>query len=251
MPFTVKRETAIVLWSAAALLSSALSAAQTAPDKERWGEQFNSPGATLTSKESGRTQIQGKTVITYNLVAAGMPKDQHYVLWVLNLGADPRAGADAYLNSEGKVVSVLADPDKHVAEDPINLKLFGSKGEPFKFGLISDDGKLRAFAQIVPFPIEAVGGSCHLSAVETGPYYLGMFVRATGFQPDEELAIETSSEGEGGQIKAKASSDGSYNSGLFPFVKGKRAGKTRFSVAGKTCKVAIEFPWGEGSQQYQ
>jgi hypothetical protein len=84
----------------AALLWAPLPSAQTLPSKDQWGEKFNSPGAKLTYKEIGRTKIQGRTVITSNLFASGFPKDEHYVLYVLNLGSDPRA--DAYLNGAGK-----------------------------------------------------------------------------------------------------------------------------------------------------
>jgi hypothetical protein len=70
----------IFVLTLAALLSVAACRAQTVPSRDRWGEKFNSPGAKLTYKEIGRTTIQGRTVITYNLFASGLP-DQHYVLY--------------------------------------------------------------------------------------------------------------------------------------------------------------------------
>ena len=112
-------------------LSAAPSFAQTVPSRDQWGEKFNSPGAKLTYKDIGRTTIDGKTVITYNLFASGIPKDQHYALCVLNVGMDPRAVADAYLNGDGKVVNVMADPARHIAEDPIDAKAFGGKASRF------------------------------------------------------------------------------------------------------------------------
>src|SRR6476646_3664149 len=59
-------------------VSSTSSIGQTVPARDQWGEKFNSTGATLTYKEVGRTRTQGRTVITYNLFASGLPKDQHY-----------------------------------------------------------------------------------------------------------------------------------------------------------------------------
>src|SRR5450631_3960793 len=50
------------------------SSAQTVPSRDQWGEKFNSPGAKLSYKEIGRDAIQGRTVITYNLFASGLPK---------------------------------------------------------------------------------------------------------------------------------------------------------------------------------
>jgi len=240
----------VALTLAAQLLAGA-AFAQTVPKVDQWGEKFNSTGAKLSYKEIGRSTIQGRTVITYNLFASGLSKDRHYVLCMLNVGADPKAVTDAYLNGEGKVVNVLADPVRHVAEDPINVKVFGGKGEPFQFALISDDEQSRAFTLIVPFPVEENVGPCHLSLTEAGPYYYGVFIGLTGFQPDEELAIEQRSENESAQSKAKAGPQGAYYALVFPFVKGKRSGKARYFVSGKSCKIGVEFPWGEGSYQYQ
>jgi len=78
-----------------------------------------------------------------------------------------------------------------------------------------------------------------------------MFIVLTGFQPNEDLAIDTQSGNEGGQTNAKANEQGSYNAALLPFVKGQRSGKARFYVTAKSCKIRIEFPWGEGSYKYQ
>jgi hypothetical protein len=233
------------------LVSLSQCSGQTVPSRDQWGEKYNSPGANLTYKEIGRTRIEGRTVITYNLFASGLPKNEHYVLCSLNVGSEPQAVTDAYLNDEGKVVNVLADPAHHVGEDPINVKAFGGKGEPIQFALISDDDRLRVFAQVIPFPLEVSSGPCHLAAIETGPYYYGMFIGLTGFQPNENLAIETQSGDEGGQTKTKANEQGSYNADLLPFVKGQRSGKAQFYVTAKSCKIGIEFPWGEGSYKYQ
>jgi hypothetical protein len=225
--------------------------AQTVPERDQWGEESNSPGAKLTYKEIGRTRIQDRTVITYNLFASGLPTNTHYVLCAPNVGSDPRAVTDAYLNEEGKVVNVLADPAHHIDEDPINVVAFGGKGEPIEFALISDDDHSRAFAEIVPFPIEESSGPCRLTAIETGPYYVGMFIKVAGLQPNEDLLLDTTSENEGAPTKAKANDQGTYNVLLFPFVKGKSSGKARFYVTAKGCKIGIEFPWGEGSYKYQ
>ena len=235
----------------AGLVALSPCSGQTVPSRDQWGEKYNSPGATLTYKEIGRARIEGRTVITYNLFASGLPKNEHYVLCSLNVGGEPQAVTDAYLNDERKVVNVLADPAHHVAEDPINVKAFGGKGEPIQFALTSDDDRLRAFAQVIPFPLEVLSGPCHLAAIETGPYYYGMFIGLTGFQPNEDLAIEQQSGDEGGHTNAKANEQGGYNAALLPFVKGQRSGKARFYVTAKSCKIGIQFPWGVGSYQYQ
>lgn len=74
------------------------------------------------------------------------------------VGSDPQSVANAFINKDGLVVNVLADPAHGVAEDPINLKVVAGRGEPKLFGVISDDGRFRVFAEVVPFPIEDSAG---------------------------------------------------------------------------------------------
>jgi hypothetical protein len=95
-----------VVLTLAVQFSAEPSSAQIVPGRDQWGEKFNSVGAKLPYKEIGRATVQGRTVITYNLFASGLPKDQHYVFCVLNVGSDPSGVADAYLNDDGKVVNV-------------------------------------------------------------------------------------------------------------------------------------------------
>jgi hypothetical protein len=128
--------------------------AQAIPGRDQWSEKSNSPGAKLTYKEIGLARIQDRTVIYLPSVCV-LPKDGHYVLCVLNVGSDPRATTDAYLNEEGKVVNILADPAHHTAEDPINLKVFGRKGEPIQFALISDDDFLMTIIRALSHRLQS------------------------------------------------------------------------------------------------
>ena len=136
-----------------------------------WGEKFNSKGATLVVKEGGRSRVNGQTVITYNLFASGLPRNAEYTLWTRLAGRNPQAVADAFINKDGLVVNVLADPAHNVAEDPINLKVVAGLGESKQFAVISNDGQYQAFGQVVPFPIEKTAGPCNISATMLGPSY--------------------------------------------------------------------------------
>jgi hypothetical protein len=242
---------AAALFISAGLLCTSQCVAQSAPNRDQFGEKFDSPGAKLTYKETARQFMGDRTVVTYNLFATGLSADGQYVLWSLGLGSNPQPVADAYLNKDGKVVNVLADPQRHISEDPIDLKLFGSKGELFRFAVISADGSLRAFTQIVPFPMEKASGPCHLSAIEIAPSYAGVLIVVTGLQPNEALTTDQQSENEGGEGKGTANAEGIYNAAVLPFVKAKKSGKARFNVTAQSCKVGIEFSWGEGSQKFQ
>jgi hypothetical protein len=246
----MNQKTTILLWLATLLVTFPHCKAQAGAGNE-WGEKFNTPNAGLVLKETGRSRLNGRTVVAYNLFASGLPLDAQYTLWMRLVGNEPQAASDALLNDQGKAVSQRADTERHIAEDPINLKVFAGKGEPKQFGLISNDGKFRAFAQVIPFPIESSDGPCHLSAVMTGPNYIGVFIEITGLLPGEDLLIDTRSDHEGGQTKGKATVQGAYDSALFPFVKGERSGRVRFNVTAKSCKIGIELPWGERSYELQ
>jgi len=221
------------------------------PDKNEWGEKFNSKGAMLVLKESGRTRINGQTLVSYSLFASGLPKDVDYTLWTRLVGGEPQGVANAFVNKDGLVVNVLADPVHKIAEDPINLKVVAGRGEPKQFALISNDGRYRAFGQSVPFPIENTVGSCHISATMLAANYSAVFIVLEGLQPKEELLIDSQSEGEVLHNNAAATDQGTYQSAIVPTVKGKRSGMTRFSITAKSCKVGVEFPWGESSYKVQ
>jgi hypothetical protein len=169
----------------AGLVSLRLSSAQTVPPPNQWGTQFNSPGVTLTYKETGRASDSGKTIVTYNLYASGLPRNEHYVLCSMNIGLHPQAMTDAYIDPEGKVVNVLADPQKGIAEDPIDLKVFAARGEPLQLALVSDDDRWRVFTQIVPFPFETTAGPLSSFFAGKGAVLPICFGRGAGSQIDQ------------------------------------------------------------------
>jgi hypothetical protein len=224
---------------------------QSAPDKNQWGEKFNSSGATLVFKEIGRGQANGQTVIIYNLFASGLPKDASYTLWMRLVGQDPQPAADAFINKDGKIVNVLANPALHVEEDAIDLNILAGKAEPKRFALISNDGQYRAFAQVIPFPIEKKAGPCSMSVVMLAAKYYAVEVLVTGLRPNEDLQIDSRSGDETNHGAGKATDQGTYIAMVAPFVKGQASGKARFDVTATSCKIGVEFPWGEGSYHIQ
>jgi hypothetical protein len=216
-----------------------------------WGEKFNSTAATLVLMEIERARLNGQTVVTYHAYASGLPKDVDYTLWLRLVGGEPQSIADAFINQDGLIVNVLADPAHHVAEDPIDLKVVAGRGEPKRIGVISNDGQYRVFAEVVPFPIENVVGVCKISATMMAPNYFGVQVAVTGLQPKEALQIVEQSGSEQSETKATAEFDGSYRAYVLPFAKGQTSGKLRFKVASKSCVIGIEAPWGQGSYVIQ
>ncbi len=231
-----------------AVTISALSA-QDKQFKDDWTKGTSSPGATLIPKETSRNVIGGRTVISYRLFASGLPKGQHFTLWAWILGSEPQAAADAFINPDGLIVNRLGDAKQK--EDPIDLRVLAGRGEPKRFALTSDDWTLQAFAETVPFPIEQIANGCRLSVEMAVPNYVGVTVRASGFQPDEALAINVASGPEISKLQATATAEGTYTAVIFPAVKGQKSGQSGIAIKTPKCSVAVQFPWGEGSYKTQ
>ena len=234
------------------LFDTVFISALCAQDKQftdDWTKGASSPGSILTLKETSRNVINGRTVVSYRMFASGLPKGQHFTLWTWNLASEPQAVADAFINPAGLIVNRLGDAKQK--EDPIDVRAFAGRGERKRFALTSDDWTLQAFAETVPFPIEQTSNGCRLSVEMSAPFYVGVTVRASGFQPNEALTIDLASGSEGGRLHVAAAPDGTYNAAIFPAVKGQKSGKSSIAINTPKCNVAVQFPWGEGSYKIQ
>lgn len=129
--------------------------------------------------------------------------------------------------------------------------MFAGRGEPKRFALASDDWKLQAFAEAVPFPIEQISNGCKLSVETSAPDYTAVILRGSGFQPDEALTFDVASGTEGSKQQVLATPEGTYTAVIAPTVKGQKSGKASASITSPKCSVAVQFPWGEGSYKIQ
>lgn len=233
-------------------LVAIFSSAMWGQDKrftDDWTKGASSPGLALTLKETGRNAMQGRTVVSYRLFASGVPKGQHFTLWTWNLGSEPQAVADAFVNQDGLVVNRLGDATHK--EDPIDLRTFSGRGERKRFALTADDSNLQAFAEAVPFPIEQTSNGCRLSVEMSAPDYAGVVLRGFGFHPNEALTIDLTSGPDAGKQQATATPEGTYTAAIFPAVKGQKSGKVSVTITSPKCSVAVQFPWGDGSYRIQ
>ena len=234
----------------ATIFSSGLSG-QDKQFTDNWTKDTNSPGSTLTLKETGRDIVNGSTVVSYRLFASGLSKEQHFTLWIWTLGSEPQAVADAFINPDGLVVNRLGDVAHNVSEDPINVRLVAGLGERKRVALTSDDWTLQAFAGAIPFPLEKSANGCRLSVEMTAPDYAGVVLRGSGFQPGESLAVESVSGTESGKQQTAATPAGTYTAVIFPRVKGQKSGKASVTITSPSCRIAVQFPWGDGSYKVQ
>jgi hypothetical protein len=134
-------------------------------------------------------------------------------------------------------------PDK--PNDPIDITMTAIPGEPKRMALISPDQKEKAFLTIVPVPNEASDKDCHIQSVLLTPGAEAVAIEASGFEPNAEISIATSSGDEHHNGKSKAGPDGTYFTVLLPYRSGVQRGTTKVRLKSAACSPELSFNWGK------
>ncbi len=122
-------------------------------------------------------------------------------------------------------------------------------GEWTEMALISADGAVKAFARATPFPIEGRDGQCHVWMEPIAREARALSLHGGGFTPREKLTAKSRSNGEVLPGEITVEEDGSFGRRgtldlLLPGVAGKRGGNATYTVEGKSCKVVVNYHWG-------
>jgi hypothetical protein len=235
-----------------------------------WEANNSTPGLELTFKEVQRESLDqshgepaGKTGVTYNLLASGFPKGPIFTLWVRTLGTEPRSMATGFSVDDSGKFACLTPPAPPKTKDRtyapwcdkplevMNLLMVGAKGEPKRAALISQDFKVRSFAEIISFPIEATDGPCRLTVELAEPVGEAFKIAGEGFEPNEEVSVTDQSEDEVLGIKDKADATGRIGALLLPAVLGKNSGAASWTVQSKACHVRVDYNWGKAAFEWQ
>jgi hypothetical protein len=208
----------------------------------------------LIFKEKSRKKTDQGTVLTYDVSAPGLPTDQHYTLvaWPLNRGIEPvRSGisltADGKLTCTGKTQADC----KPEADPIINIAVQAARGEPKRFGLISDDQKVKALGTIVPFPIIGKDAGCSLEVLLGTPDGDVAMVKGSGFAPNTSVPISSDSAGEVVTGTWNVDDKGNLMSSVLPQVRGKTSGDTTILVKAPGCSPKVTFHWGKASYRVE
>lgn len=215
-----------------------------------WDESGIAASPRLIFNEKSRKKTDKGTVITYEVTVPGLPKDLHYTLlqWPLNRGIEPvQSGisltADGHLTCTGKTPA-----DCKPESDPIiTLALQAARGEPRRFGLISDDKKSKALGTIVAFPIIDKDAGCSLEVLLATPTGEVAMAKGSGFPPNTTVPISSDSAGEVVNGTWKVDERGNLRSSVFPQVRGKTSGETTILVKAPGCSPKVSFRWGKDS----
>lgn len=232
--------------------AAGLPAAAQQFNEEAWGQ--NSPGVELKATETAREHTASGTQLTYILTGKGFPADQDYSFWGWIPGKSPQKAVNGVtFDSKGVLICNPKLPycQTDRPDAPIQVKTTAVLGEPKRFAVVSDNGHVAGFAEVVPFPIEATDKKCKLEVIRQTALAEKVLLRATGFVPYEMLNVSANLGGEDTTHSPTTSADGSWEAIVGTQVPGKQAGKASVKVSGQQCSVALTFNWGEGSAKVQ
>lgn len=211
-----------------------------------WGSPATSKPstATLTLRESTRSG----SIVKYQLIANGLPANAVYaiVAWPVTSPEPAEAISGVTLDASGRAVCAgtknTCKGEK--PNDPIEVAFQPVQGEPIRLALVSTDGKAMAAAKLVPLPLRGDDQGCMVEAVLLSPKAEMVWIEASGFPANQEIAFDSNSEGEIVNSKGKTDAQGRYGTALLPFVKGKSKGTTNLKLSSTACSPQVAVPWG-------
>src|SRR5208283_3496305 len=234
----------------ATVLTSTLPLAAQQLDANNWGK--GTPGVTLVAHEGPRQQTSSGTVLWYNLIGKGFPEGVVYNLWRWATEKSPDAMIKG-VSFDKRGVLVCSGKPGYCAgqgtDDPVNIKATAALGEMKRMAVVSEDGKIAAFVDAVPFPIEASDKGCRLSVVRKSSLADSVIASASGLKPNQSLTVTTRFGDESGTAKATSSPAGTWTQ--VPFAQGAKQpqGKASVSVSDSVCAVSVMFDYGPGSNK--
>lgn len=211
------------------------------------------PGVRMKIQEVGRRTHRRYTEIDTQLVVENAPTEKKYNLWLWSLAMlvkklepVPLRGA-----SQPPVDFTVNDSGNWEPRLPTFTIDRYRRGEWFELRLLSTDGLIRAMDRFYPFPIEAehLGCKVWLALVSDNGEAFAIF--GEGFEPGEEVKTTSISNGEVLHGKKVVESDGTlYPSYLFPAAR-RRNHEASYEIAGRACRVVVEYEWGRPAIQIQ
>jgi hypothetical protein len=227
-------------------------AAKMAGMTREWMDSKNTtPGISVDIRPVSRSNDGGHLTVQYHVFVTGAPKDQNYslVTWPIN-AREPSVviegmsiGAEGVVVCAGRSADQCGDPNKK--DDPVEFTFLPVLGEVCRMAMVSADTKTKIFFAVVPDPIIGRDKSCSLEVVRLMPNFELALVRGKGFQPNEDLQLQSKSYDEAHDNKVKADANGVYFTALLPFVKDKQNGKTNVQLKSGDCSPQVSFEWGK------
>jgi len=225
-----------------------------ASDPWMWPGAASTPEVTLQIFPVGQDTVSGRPRQRYKALALGFPSAQPLVLWGFRLGADRGLCLQSgfVVDSAGHV---SCDPVSRAADDtcaacalPLDQIILTATayaaGEPYRLGVISPDGRLRAYAETIPVPVVSEDDSLRLHLEMVRPDGLEYAVVGEGFRPGSKVGVTTRSGDRSGTQKMVVPPEGRFRIEVFPQVVGEPGGYTSVTVTVGHKSLTLDWPWG-------
>lgn len=229
--------------SANAVARAQQSAGRLARIQMNWGAKMNSPGASVSLKETSRKSTGRQTVVFYRIFTSGMPKDKTYSLVTTPFNLQSMVATNGVtLDDSGQAMT---------SGSPLDLGVVAAKGEPKRFSLVSDDGQSKVFFYITPFPVKGTNRGCSIEETLLLQHAEAVLIQGSGFPPNSTVHVKASSEKEVHEGDLKSDDLGNVSTVFLPFVKGKVDGTSTVTLSSQTCSPSLKYHWGLHSYQEQ
>lgn len=206
-----------------------------------WGEPISTRGAKLEIREAKRGEKDGKLLIAYDFYVTGAPSGQLYTLFQYPITI-PEPAVLLHEVSFDATGRLCVKKGKECSQ-PVQINFLPEKAEPFRFLLLSKNGKTSIAALIVPNAIIGTDQGCSVEAMRVTPDFDVALLRGRGFKPGEEPAYESNSAGEQLHGTVKIDKAGEFTLVLFPVVTGKAEGSDAVTVKTALCNPSVSFNW--------
>ena len=221
-------------------------------DANNWGK--GTPGVTLVAHEEPRQHTSGGTVLWYNVIGRGFPEGVVYILWRWVPGKSPESLIKGVSFDKRGVLVCSGRPGYCKGggpDDPVNIKTTAALGEMKRLAVVSEDGRIAAFADAVPFPIEASDKNCKITVIRSSPQADTVVVRATGLKSNQPSTVTTRYGTAGVTEKPISGPDGTWQELVRAQDPKQPSGKALISVFDGVCNVSVTFDYGPGSNKPQ
>jgi len=212
--------------------------------------QLSTPGIRVELREVFRKRENGQLGVQYHVFVSGAPSGQTYTVmeWPVTQAKPTPSTEGVTLGKDGIVMCAGRTPDEcgnsEKPDDPIEFTYLPAKGEPYRMGLVSADGRTKAFWAVVPDPVQGKDRGCSVEAIRLMPRWEIAMLRVRGFRPSEQVTMSTKSYGESHDARVTVDAEGGFTTAVVRFVTGKSAGRTDVKLLGASCSPSVSFEWG-------
>ena len=216
----------------------------------------SSPGVGMWLREASRDKRGTVTHIVYNLSTMGLTPGQELSLyrwdWVMSDGVLVLAGFR--VKPDGRV-TCSKPPERGISEEEIKHWCHGDldkvkidavgfqPGRALRIGLISTDNQQKAFAEIIPFPIESEDRGCRLVAERLSEDAGTWAIRGDGFMPGEVVHYVWKGPGNSLKRDVTVTEKGGLALMVRPPGSGADGGTVTFKVKAAACEPILRFSW--------